>query len=373
MRFLLATDAWEPQVNGVVRTWQHVTREMRAAGHSTEVIHPGLFRTLGAPRYPEIRLSILPGRGIRKRIEDYQPDAIHIATEGPIGSAVRRYCRHRDIPFTTSYHTQFPLYLRQYFAIPTALSYRFIRWFHGPAAHTLVPTKQVGDELNANGLGNTVTWSRGVDVAQFHPDHAVPQSVAHLPRPIFIYAGRVAIEKNIEACLELDLPGSKLVIGDGPARESLQKKYPAAHFAGYKFGDELAAHYAAGDVFVFPSRTDTFGVVMLEANACGLPVAAYPVTGPIDVVQQGQTGYVYTDLRRACLDALNLDAGPCVAFAHRNSWARCAQTVINHLAPVYTRDRNTAEAEAEGFNSLGFPRTAYTTHPPETRRADAHA
>lgn len=332
MKFVLVSDAWEPQVNGVVRTWQHVTREMRKLGHETNVIHPGLFKTFGAPRYPEIRLAIMPGRAVRRRLDVINPDAIHIATEGPLGMAARKYCVKNNLPFTTSYHTQFPHYLRQYFGIPKPMSYRFIRWFHGRANHTLVPTKQVGEELTDQGLDNIVVWSRGVDTELFNPNYDVPEGIKDLPKPIFVYAGRIAIEKNIEAFLKLDLPGTKLVIGDGPPKESLQKQYPDATFVGYKFGEELAAHYAAGDVFVFPSRTDTFGVVMLEANACGLPVAAYPVTGPIDVVQQGQTGYVYKDLQQAALDALKLEREPCIAFAGRNSWARCAQTVIDHLA-----------------------------------------
>lgn len=332
MRFVLVTDAWAPQVNGVVRTWQHVTKEMTKLGHDTHVIHPGQFKTIGAPRYPEIRLSLLPGRTLRKQLNDLNPDAIHIATEGPLGMAARKWCTKNNIPYTTSYHTQFPHYLRQYFGIPKSLSYKFIRYFHGKAKHTLVPTKQVGQELEQNGLSNIVVWSRGVDTDLFKPDYPVPEALANLDKPIFIYAGRIAIEKNIEAFLKLDLPGAKVVIGDGPPRETLEKKYPDAIFVGYKFGEELAAHYAAGDVFVFPSRTDTFGVVMLEANACGLPIAAYPVTGPIDVVQQGQTGYVYKDLKQAALDALELSSDPCIAFAHRNSWGRCAQTVIDHLA-----------------------------------------
>jgi len=332
MRFVLITDAWEPQVNGVVRTWQHVTREMRKLGHQTHIIQPGMFKTLGAPRYPEIRLAILPGKRVRRMLDELSADAVHIATEGPLGMAARKWCVKNSVAFTTSYHTQFPHYLQQYFGIPKSLSYRFIRWFHGKANHTLVPTKQVGEELSREGLNNTVVWSRGVDTDLFNPNHEAPAALIDLPRPIFVYAGRIAIEKNIEAFLQLDLPGTKLVIGDGPPRESLQKQYPDAKFVGYKFGEELAAHYAAGDVFVFPSRTDTFGVVMLEANACGLPIAAYPVTGPIDVVQQGQTGYVYTDLRQAALDALQIDKEPCIAFARRNSWARCAQTVIDHLA-----------------------------------------
>ena len=332
MKFVLVTDAWEPQVNGVVRTWQHVTREMRKLGHETHVINPAMFKNIGAPRYPEIRLAIMPGRTLHKQLRELKPDAIHIATEGPLGMAARKWCSKTNTAFTTSYHTQFPHYLRQYFGIPKSLSYRFIRWFHGKANHTLVPTQQVGKELEREGMTNIVVWSRGVDTELFKPDYAVPEALAKLDKPIFIYAGRIAIEKNIEAFLELELPGVKVVIGDGPPKEALQKKYPDAIFVGYKFGEELAAHYAAGDVFVFPSKTDTFGVVMLEANACGLPIAAYPVTGPIDVVQQGETGYVYTDLKQAALDALKLEKGPCIAFAQRNSWAKCAQTVIDHLA-----------------------------------------
>jgi len=347
MKFVLVTDAWQPQVNGVVRTWQHVTQEMRKLGHETHVINPSQFKTIGAPRYPEIRLALLPGRAVWRKLKELDADAIHIATEGPLGSAARKYCTKNNRPYTTSYHTQFPQYMRQYFGIPKSISYRFIRWFHGNAEHTLVPTKQVGEELKSQGLTNTVVWSRGVDTDLFRPGYATPADMADLPRPIFVYAGRIAIEKNIEAFLKLDLPGTKLVIGDGPPRASLQKQYPDARFVGYKFGEELAAHYAAGDVFVFPSRTDTFGVVMLEANACGLPIAAYPVTGPIDVVQQGQTGYVYTDLRQAALDALQLDKSPCIAFAHRNSWARCAQTVIDHLAIREGASKKPVTAQAD--------------------------
>lgn len=332
MKIVLVTDAWAPQVNGVVRTWQCVINEMAKLGHDPHVIHPGQFKTIAAPRYPEIRLAILPSRSLRKKLNTLKPDAIHIATEGPLGMAARKWCTQSNTPYTTSYHTQFPHYLRHYFGIPKRISYKFIRYFHAKAKHTLVPTIQVGKELERNGLGNIVVWSRGVDTELFNPDYATPEGIKDLPRPIFVYAGRIAIEKNIRAFLKLDLPGSKLVIGDGPPRASLEKQFPEATFVGYKFGQDLAAHYAAGDVFVFPSVTDTFGVVMLEANACGLPIAAFPVTGPIDVVQQGQTGYVYKDLRQAALDALELDPKNCIAFASRNSWARCAQTVIDHLA-----------------------------------------
>lgn len=328
MRLTLVTDAWLPQVNGVVRTWQQVTGQFEQWGHAVEVIHPALFRTISAPRYPEIKLAIGAKRGVRRMLDEQQPDAIHIATEGPLGQAGRKYCHKRGIKFTTSYHTQFPMYLKRYFGIPQTLSYRFIRWFHGAAEATLVPTATVGRELEARGLKNIVVWRRGVDTDQFKPE---PKHDYGLPRPIFLYAGRVAIEKNIEAFLELDLPGSMVVVGDGPPREALAKKFPHVHFAGYQFGEDLASHYAGADVFVFPSKTDTFGVVMLEANACGLPVAAFPVTGPIDVVKPGVTGFVDDDLAVAARRALELDPADCLAYAHENSWEACARVVLDHL------------------------------------------
>ncbi len=332
MKIILATDAWEPQVNGVVRTWSQVKLEIEQLGHEFHVIHPNLFRTIKAPRYPEIRLALLPGKAIRRTIREIKPDAIHIPTEGPIGLAARRHCVKRGIPHTTSYHTKYPQYLKDYFFIPESMTYRFMRWFHGKAKAILVPTRSMARELEENGFGNLVVWSRGVDTSLFKPYGK--DLYPDLPRPIFVYAGRVAIEKNIEAFLQLDLPGSKVVIGDGPAREAMAKKYPDVHWAGYQFGEALARHYAAGDVFAFPSRTDTFGVVMLEANACGLPVAAYPVTGPIDVVKQGVTGYTDEDLAVACTKALELKPEDCIAYARENSWQRCAQTVLDNLALI---------------------------------------
>ncbi len=329
MKLLLVTDAWLPQVNGVVRTWQNVLRELREMGHETAVIDPAQFRTFAAPRYPEIRLAILPRSRVAKLINQHRPDALHIATEGPLGQAARHYCLKHNRPFSSSYHTQFPQYLRHYFGIPQSWTYAFVRRFHGKAKHTLVPTPTVSRELAAKGLTNTVTWSRGVDLTHFH-DGA--KHDFKLPRPIFLYAGRVAVEKNIEAFLSLELPGSKVVVGDGPIRPAMQAKYPSVHFAGYKFGPDLAAHYAGADVFVFPSKTDTFGVVMLEANACGLPVAALPVTGPIDVVKPGRSGCLHHDLRQACLEALTVPRESCIAYARENSWRRCAQILLDHLA-----------------------------------------
>ncbi len=331
MNILLITDAWEPQVNGVVRTWQHVREELQSMGHGFRVIHPGLFRTIGAPRYPEIRLALFPRWSIRKHIESQPFDAIHIATEGPLGQAARAYCLKRRHPFTSSYHTQFPQYLHRYFRIPTAWTYAFVRRFHGKATATLVPTQGVNDELTAKGLTQVVTWSRGADTNLFKPGKNGMYETLNLPRPIFIYAGRVALEKNLDAFLTLNLPGSKVIVGDGPPRAAFEKKYPDVYFAGYQFGEELAKHYADADVFVFPSLTDTFGVVMLEANACGLPVAAFPVTGPIDVIKPGINGVLDDDLASACQRALDIDPDQCVQYARENSWRKCAQIVLDQV------------------------------------------
>jgi len=335
MIITLVTDAWEPQVNGVVRTWGHVKEECEKRGHTFHVLHPGQFKTITAPRYPEIQLALNPKPKVRAMLDEQRPDAIHIATEGPLGQAARKYCKKRGHAWTTSYHTQFPQYLKRYFKVPQAATYRFIRWFHGPAKACLVPTRAVSEELKAKGLSNTVVWSRGVDAGKFYPEPRLDYEAEHgLRRPVFLYAGRVAVEKNIEAFLALDLPGSKVVVGDGPAKAKLERQYPGVHWAGYQFGDDLSRHYAGGDVFVFPSRTDTFGVVMLEANACGLPVAAYPVTGPIDVVEAGVNGVLDDDLGKAAVAALRLDRQTCIHHAHAHTWAKCAQTVLDHLAPI---------------------------------------
>ncbi|MEM7682802.1 MAG: glycosyltransferase family 1 protein [Planctomycetota bacterium] len=336
MRFALVTDAWFPQVNGVVRTWDQVTRQMRAQGHEVLVVNPSDFRTIPAPRYPEIRLAILPRRKVNRMLSDFAPDAVHLATEGSLGQAGRAWCRKHKRPYTTSYHTQFPMYMKSYFGIPPKLTYRFIRWFHGKARATLVPTKTIREELAAHaGMDNVVVWSRGVDTSVFHPYEGQPNAYPEdLPRPIFFYAGRVAVEKNLEAFLALDLPGSKAIVGDGPARAKLQARFPGVYWAGYQKGEDLGRHFAGGDVFVFPSKTDTFGVVLIEANACGVPTAAYPVTGPIDVVQDGVTGKLSDDLKQACLDCLDLDRQACIDYGQANTWERCAQTVLDHAAVV---------------------------------------
>ena len=330
MRILLATDAWSPQVNGVVRTWQQTIRELNGMGHEVEVLHPGLGRTVAAPRYKEIRLALAPWRIVGGAME--RPfDAVHIATEGPIGLEARRRCESRGIPYTTSYHTQFPEYLKQYFGMPRRITWRFMRWFHGGARATLAPTTRVTDELREHGIIRAATWCRGVDTALFRPIES--DLLADLPRPIHLYAGRVAREKNIDAFIEARLPGSKVVVGDGPERERLERAHPEILFAGYRFGDDLAAHYSAADLFVFPSRTDTFGIVMLEANACGLPVAAYPVTGPVDVVREGVNGALDGDLATAAARALKVPRESCLAHARSQSWRRVAEVLLEHLVP----------------------------------------
>lgn len=331
MRILLATDAWSPQVNGVVRTWQQTIRELNAMGHEVEVLHPGLGRTIAAPRYKEIRLALAPWR-IVGRAMDRPFDAVHIATEGPVGFETRRRSESRGVRYTTSYHTQFPEYLKQYFGMPRRVTWRFMRWFHGGARATLAPTQRVTDELRARGIVRAMTWCRGVDTTMFRP--IASDLFAGLPRPVHLYAGRIAREKNIEAFVEAKVPGSKVVVGDGPERRRLERNFPEIHFAGYRFGDDLAAHYSAADVLVFPSRTDTFGIVMLEANACGLPVAAYPVTGPIDVIREGVNGALDRDLAAASARALHVPREACLAHARSQSWRRVAEVLAANLAPM---------------------------------------
>ncbi len=325
MRIALVTDAWFPQVNGVVRTLSHVKDELEQMGDSVDVIGPHLFPTFPCPRYPEIRLSWMPGRKTRQLLDEWQPDAVHIATEGTLGMTARRYCRRRRLPFTTSYHTQFPHYLKKYAAVPKRFTYAFMRWFHNGADGTLVPTPAVKRELDERGFKDVSVWTRGVDHDLFRPYDNRGGLDLDLPRPVFLYAGRTAREKNIEAFLAARLPGSKLVVGGGPELDGLTRKYPDAHFVGYKYGEELARHYAASDVFVFPSLTDTFGVVMLEAMATGVPVAAYPVTGPIDVVDKGVSGILDEDITVAATKALELDREAVREYALGFTWKRCAE------------------------------------------------
>lgn len=330
MKIAIVTDAWRPQTNGVVKTLSTTAEGLRALGHDVTFIEPNQFKTFPCPTYPEIRLAWLPYGRVAQLLEDFGPDAVHIATEGTLGAAARKWCLRRRFPFTTSYHTQFPEYVRARVPIPLAVSYAHLRRFHSAAARTMVATPAMQQLLESRGFKNIVRWTRGVDVSLFKPRD---KRFLDFPRPIATYVGRVAIEKNIEAFLKLDLPGTKLVVGDGPARAELESKYPNAKFVGFKYGEELASHVAASDVFVFPSRTDTFGLVMLEAMACGVPVAAYPVTGPIDVVTQGVTGDLNEDLRAAALAALKLDPNQCRAYALANTWETATRQFLSHLAP----------------------------------------
>ncbi len=330
-RIAIATDAWHPQVNGVVTTLERTAAELRVLGFEVLVLHPGLFRTVPCPSYPSIRLALAPARTAGARLRAFAPHAVHVATEGPIGHAVRRYCLGAGLSFTTSYHTQFPEYLRLRWPVPLSLTYAYLRRFHGPARLTLVPTVSVRERLEAHEFHNVVVWARGVDTGLFHPRD---KGFLDAPRPIAMYVGRIAIEKNLEAFLSLDLPGSKFVVGDGPARGALAERYPEARFVGYRHGEDLAAYLAAADVFVFPSRTDTFGLVLLEAMASGVPIAAYPVPGPSDVVIQNRTGVLHEDLQRATLEALDLGAEACVAHARSFSWRRSAEAFIALLDPA---------------------------------------
>jgi glycosyltransferase involved in cell wall biosynthesis len=334
MRIAIVTDAWLPQVNGVVRTLGQTIHEATAAGHEVSVVSPADFRTLPCPTYPEIRLALFPGRGIRRRLDELRPDAVHIATEGPLGLAARNWCVRRGWPFTTAYHTQFPEYVRARAPIPLWAGYAAVRWFHGRAARTLVTTPSMMRHLEARGFRNLALWGRGVDTDLFRPRG---KDFLDLPRPVWLYIGRVAVEKGVEDFLKLDLPGTKLVVGDGPAAADLRARYPDAVYAGYRHGEDLAAHIAAADVFVFPSRTDTFGLVLLEAMACGVPVAAYPVTGPIDVVRNGVTGVLDEDLRAAAMAALELDPVACREQALQHSWEAATRQFLASLAVADAR------------------------------------
>jgi glycosyltransferase involved in cell wall biosynthesis len=330
MRIAIVTDAWLPQVNGVVRTMLRMVDELGSRGHELQVISPDLFCSVPCPTYAEIRLALLPRRRLQRLIDSFQPCAVHVSTEGPLGRAARAYCRSRGYPFTTAYHTRFPEYVHARARVPLALSYGVLRRFHAASAGVMVATASIRRELAARGFERLLSWSRGVDTGLFRPRD---KGFLDLPRPIFLYVGRVAVEKSIEDFLALDLPGSKLVVGDGPLLPEMTRRYPAARFAGARHGEDLASHYAAADVFVFPSRTDTFGLVMLEALASGLPVAAYPVPGPLDVIDGAPVGCLDADLGRAALSCLEIPAADCRLYAQGFSWQRCADQFLDNLRP----------------------------------------
>lgn len=331
MKVLIATDAWSPQVNGVVRTLQSLAKAARQFGATIDFLTPEGFASVPLPTYPGLRLALPSATEIARRIEQARPDAVHIATEGPIGIMARRYCLARGRRFTTSYTTRFPEYISARVPIPEAMTYAVLRRFHNASSVTMVSTASLMSELQARGFRSLRMWTRGVDTDVFSPAHAMP---IDLPRPIFMSAGRVSVEKNLKAFLDLNLPGSKIVLGDGPQLEELRREYPDAHFLGWKTGRALAEHLAAADVFVFPSKTDTFGIVQLEALASGVPVAAFPVMGPRDIIADGKVGALSDDLRQACLSALSVSRADCRAFALQASWQSSARQFLSHAESI---------------------------------------
>ncbi len=337
-KILLVTDAWEPQVNGVVRTLSNTMRELEALGCEVEVISPADYpNTIPLITYSEIKLALGAREDVEDRFLAFAPDAVHIATEGPLGWDARAVCLKHKFPFTTSYHTQFPEYINARFKwVPLWAGYRYMHAFHDKSGRVMVATPTMMEQLRLQGFRNIAIWSRGVDVEQFHPSKRGVDGglFKDLPKPVFVYVGRVAVEKNIEAFLRLDLPGSKVVVGDGPARAELAAKYRDAHFVGSKFGEELARHFADADVFVFPSFTDTFGLVILEAAATGTPVAGFLAPGPKDILPGTGAGVVDADLRKACLEALELKREDARALAERYSWRSCAEDFRRNLEPL---------------------------------------
>ena len=335
-RILIATDAWHPQINGVVRTLDMTARMLRRLGHTVEVVEPSLYPAVPVPFYPEIRISLpRPGR-VYDRVRRFRPDSVHISTEGPIGLLVRRYCRLRGWRFSTSYHTRFPEYLWRLARFPEGLTYWFLRWFHGHSCPLMVATPSLENELKSRGFRAPLRrWSRGVDLSVFHPR---TKPLDTYPRPVLLYVGRISHEKNIEDFLRLPTAGTKVVVGDGPARAELTRKYPKVVFLGYRQGQELGEVYSAADLFVFPSKTDTFGIVVIEALASGLPVAAYPATGPIDTITHEKLGALDDDLGRAVEQAQRTgDPAACAAEGQTYTWENCTQQFLRNLVPVSVR------------------------------------
>ncbi len=331
-KILIVTDAWLPQVNGVVRTLECVIFELQEMGYEINVIHPHLFRRIPCPGYPEIELAINPASKVAKLIEQFQPDALHIATEGPLGWAARKWClRHRK-PFTTAYHTKFPEIVQRYTRVPTSIGYAVVRRFHAPSSAVMVPTPSVARELRAARFTNVIAWSHGVNGRIFKPMDREANDVMNTAHPRWLFVGRASLEKNIDDFCKLDLSGSKWVVGVGPILERLKRDYPQVHYLGVLRQDELAKVYASADAFVFPSKSDTFGLVMLEAMACGTPVAAYPVPGPLDVVGNSPAGVLNHDLKAACEAALTIPRDIPAQYAEQFTWHASTQLLLQHLA-----------------------------------------
>jgi glycosyltransferase involved in cell wall biosynthesis len=343
-RLSIVTDAWSPQVNGVVVTLEYTVAELRRLGYVVDVVSPEGFATIPTPSYPEIPLALLPGRQVARRLDAFAPDDVHIATEGPLGLAARRHCLRTGQPFTTAYHTQFPEYIHARCRLPRAWSYAWLRRFHAPSSAVMCATPSIADRLAAHGFRNVVHWSRGVDTTLFCPS---PREARPAERPIFLYVGRIAVEKTLRDFLALDLPGTKWIVGDGPARAALEREFRGAHFFGTRHGRDLAWHYQQADAFVFPSRTDTFGLVLIEAMACGTPVAAYPVAGPLDVVTDASAGVLDADLRTAALAALKLDRDAVRRSAMRYSWAAATREFVRHAHPRVARRADTVVLDGD--------------------------
>lgn len=331
----LVTDAWHPQVNGVVRTLDTTRRELERMGVLVRMITPEGMRTVPMPTYPEIRLAMVPPGRVRRQIEAAKPDYVHIATEGPLGQIAKKWCFDNAIGYTTSYHTRFPEYIRARAPVPLSWSYAYVRRFHNGGIGCMVSNATLEQELAARGFKRLVRWIRGVDTDTFNPDE--PPALTDLPRPIMLYVGRVAVEKNIEAFLKLDLPGTKVVVGDGPSLTHLRNRFPDALFTGAKRGRELTAHYTSADVFVFPSFTDTWGLVQMEALACGVPVAAFPTMGPKDVIGNSGTGVLDDDLAIAIKGALRIPRERCRAYAEGFSWEASVRQFWDNLTDAHQR------------------------------------
>lgn len=331
MKIAICTDAWQPQTSGVVTTLNKMDDGLKTLGHEVFVAHPGMFRSVPCPTYPEIRLALFARRRLDRMLSDFGPDAVFIPAEGPLGLAARNLCLRRGWPFSTAFMTKFPEYLKLRSGIPEGWTYRALRWFHGPASATMVSTPTLHDDLAARGIGPLKYWSRGVETDLFKPRD---KGAIQAERPISMYMGRVAVEKNLDAFLNMKLAGTKVVIGDGPSLDAMRRKYPDVRFLGRKTGLDLAVHLEAADVFVFPSLTDTFGIVLIEAMACGLPVAAYPVMGPRDVVLHGETGWLDDDLERAVHKALEMDPARCRDYALNFTWENSVKQLLSNLTPI---------------------------------------
>lgn len=332
LKIAIVTDAYFPHVSGVATTIRATKHELEAMGHTVKVIAPRDFKhTVPLPGYSEIKLALFPKQRLAKLLDEFEPDAIHISVEGPLGFAARSYCKKRGLKFSTAYHTRFPEYVQVRTGIPLSWSYAFLRWFHCRASHVMIASHTLIEEVRKWGITNAVYWPRGVDTELFVPDNPITLSG---DKPIFMYMGRVAVEKNLEAFLSLDLPGTKYVVGDGPARKSLEAKYQDVVFTGYKFGEELASHLAAASVFVFPSLTDTLGLVMLEANACGTPVASFYSQASTSVVEEGVNGVLSDDLKEACLKALELPRDRVREHALKKGWKEPSELFLKNLVLV---------------------------------------